>query len=219
MIHVFVIDLDDPAFGEAQMRSWLSKDERLRGDAFATEQLARRFMAARLAMRIVLGKAVDRHPSGLAFTANAWGRPELPGGPYFNLTHTSGSALLAVDRDAAVGVDAEAATQTIDDGTMSEILSPEEAASLRAGDCSATRVWVRKEALLKAYGRGLSVDPKTLTVGWHAADTKNWRSVAVGENRDIHRLIDIDAGETMIASLARSGAADSDVSVVPFQWP
>ncbi len=218
MTDVFVIDLDDMQLAAPHLRSWLTSEERERAGRFATEQLSRRFIAARLAVRIVLGRVVGRHPSKLAFITNAWGKPELLNGPNFNLTHAGGLALLAVDSQAAVGIDMEGPTEAIAEATLSEFLSPEEADSRqreKAG--SPTRLWVRKEALLKADGRGLSIDPKSLTVGWQAVDTQNWQAIAVGEERESFGLIDLDVGFDAIAALARGGGAADKVSVVPFR--
>ena len=185
MTDVFVIDLDDMPLATPGLRAWLTNEERERAGRFATEQLSRRFVAARLAVRIVLGRVTGQVPSALAFTTNVWGKPELVGGPNFNLTHAGGSTLLAIDSQAAVGIDMEPAADAIDDATLSEFLSPEEAACWQRENAgSATRLWVRKEALLKADGRGLSIDPRSLTVGWQAVDTQNWRTVVMGEQRE-----------------------------------
>ena len=219
MTHIFVIALDDGRLASPHLRSWLAHEEQERAQRFGTAQLVQRFVATRLAVRIRLGRIVGRHPSELVFASNPWGRPELPGGPHFNVTHVDGLALLAVDQDAIVGIDAEAVTEVIDDATMAEFLSPEEAASRQSErSCSATQLWVRKEALLKAHGRGLSTDPKTLTVGWHVVDTENWRSVSVGEGCETYSLIDIDAGRAVVAALARSGSDRGDVSIVPLEY-
>jgi 4'-phosphopantetheinyl transferase len=219
MTSVFVIDLDDGQLSDPNLLSWLAAAERARMNRFATGQLAQRFAVARLATRIILGRATGRRPSTLHFKTNAWGRPELPGGPHFNLTHAGDLALLAVDEDAAVGIDMEMKSEVVDEATLSEFLSPEEHASRPSAErCLATRLWVRKEALLKADGRGLSLDTKTVTVGWHRFDTENWRTVAVGERHEPHGLIDVDAGKRSIAALARFGIDHGDVSIVPFRF-
>ncbi len=138
MTDVFVIDLDDIQLATPRLRAWLTNEEREKANRFATEQLSRRFVAARLAARIVLGRVTGQVPSALIFVTNAWGKPELVGGPYFNLTHAGGSALLAIDSQAAVGIDMEAAAEAIADATLSEFLSPEEAESRHRGK---TPVW------------------------------------------------------------------------------
>ena len=64
----------------------------------------------------------------------------------------------------AVGVDVEAAGSASFDGFDDVALHPEERC---VDDHERTRLWTRKEALLKAHGTGLAVDPRTV---WLSAD-------------------------------------------------
>lgn len=77
---------------------------------------------------------------------------------------SGGPALVALCESHAIGVDVEAAGAASFDGFDDVALHPEERC---VDDHERTRLWTRKEALLKAHGTGLAVDPRTV---WLSAD-------------------------------------------------
>ncbi|PWJ23315.1 4'-phosphopantetheinyl transferase [Branchiibius hedensis] len=81
------------------------------------------------------------------------GKPWLPAAPHvdFNLSHTAGLVVVAVSTVGSVGVDVELADQDLS-RLRHLILHPAE----EAADDELLRYWVRKEAVLKASGVGLS---------------------------------------------------------------
>lgn len=87
-----------------------------------------------------------------------YGKPCIPGGPEFSISHSGGMVVLAVTRSGAVGIDIEK-IRAVDIGAFSRYLP--EVANLREKydadhasgfffDC-----WTQKEAVLKGYGKGL----------------------------------------------------------------
>ncbi len=89
----------------------LSDDERNRSARFRFEKGRRRFVVARGALRELLGRYLGTDPGQIRFTYNAFGKPELH--PdfgdrlKFNLAHSGDLTLIAIARDADVGVDVE----------------------------------------------------------------------------------------------------------------
>lgn len=84
------------------------------------------------------------------------GKPRLPGGPDFSLTHSRGFAACAVaPRGVAVGVDLEPEGRARA-SAIRLVASELEQAALDAGSLSATALWLAKEAVLKAAGAGLA---------------------------------------------------------------
>ncbi|WP_462417467.1 4'-phosphopantetheinyl transferase family protein [Kytococcus sp. Marseille-QA3725] len=75
---------------------------------------------------------------------------------------TPGPAVVAVCVGSAVGVDVENAGAAAFEGFDDLALHPRERC---ADDDARTRLWVRKEALLKAHGTGLSTDPRAVWLG------------------------------------------------------
>jgi 4'-phosphopantetheinyl transferase len=101
----------------------------------------------------------------------------------FNISHTGGLALLAISSRGRVGVDAESTALEAD-----EIMSLAPEARLAAFFAC----WTRKEAFVKAIGKGLYVPidqfrvtvrpdevPRLVSMGWYESST--WSLADVGE--------------------------------------
>ena len=89
------------------------------------------------------------------------GRPFLPGHHDLEVSRSraQGFPVVALALGARVGVDVEA----VDDARFGEVGDVLLHARERpAGPDDVARTWVRKEALLKALGTGLSVDPRSI---------------------------------------------------------
>lgn len=125
-----------------------------------------RFPAARLrsaAAGLLLRHVLDVTEDGrLQYGEN--GRPFLPDGPEFSLTHGGDLAALAVC-DAPVGVDAEPRGRSMQQYYMSGVLTPRELAWYHASpEYRFAHLWTRKEAVMKATGLGLRLSPKRIEV-------------------------------------------------------
>ena len=93
-----------------------------------------------------------------ALTVNQWGKPSLPGGPAFSLTHAGDYAALAVG-EGPVGLDIEPLDRPFR-RLSGRYFTAEERRWLDAGP-TAERfyiLWTRLEALTKADGRGLLME-------------------------------------------------------------
>lgn len=87
------------------------------------------------------------------------GKPYLPGGPEFSLSHGGSLAALLIS-DTPCGVDVERVDRTASERVRARVLRPEEAESCRAF----AWLWTRKEAVMKLDGRGLGLDPRCFSV-------------------------------------------------------
>lgn len=93
-----------------------------------------------------------------SLTVSRYGRPFIPGGPEFNISHSGSMVVLAVTHRGAVGIDIEKirpvnlsdfSGQVPEIATLREIADPDHA-NLLFFDC-----WTRREAVLKGCGKGL----------------------------------------------------------------
>lgn len=90
---------------------------------------------------------------------------------------TRGMAAVAAHADRRVGVDVEAlSTLSPFCDELPQWLHPDEHALLEGQELSSTAaaLWVRKEAVLKAFGVGLAVAPSAIRVGPH---NESWQAV------------------------------------------
>jgi 4'-phosphopantetheinyl transferase len=165
---VWRIPLDLPAHELAAFEATLDAGERARAARFHFERDRRRWVAARGAMRVLLGRCADLPPERVAFRVGTHGKPALAdaaarGDLRFNLSHAGGLALCALARGAEVGVDVEVVRAAFaTDEIARRFFAPAEVAILAALHVE-ERVeaffacWTRKEAYLKARGMGLAL--------------------------------------------------------------
>lgn len=105
----------------------------------------------------------------LALEKGPFGKPCFPGGPEFSISHAGPYTALALS-DHAVGVDIEAARCTLDIAVHSFAAAEIAAAQALSGDAQRLylqRLWVAKEAYVKALGTGLSTPLNSFYVLLH----------------------------------------------------
>lgn len=91
------------------------------------------------------------------------GKPMLPGGPQFSLSHAGTLAVLAVSA-APVGVDVEK-PRPVSPTVARRYFRPEEQMWMETDPMPRFfYLWTRKEAVLKCCGRGLSLNPASFSV-------------------------------------------------------
>lgn len=139
-------------------------------DIIRAERLAhdpdrqRLWRAARIATRIVLEAAAGPQLRRVDFIVAAGGRPGLGEGmPHFSVSHSGEAALVAVSRQAPVGVDLERLrplSMTAD--RRKRIVAAAAGSASDAPfdpdrDADVQRAWVRLEAIAKVCGTGIGV--------------------------------------------------------------
>jgi 4'-phosphopantetheinyl transferase len=146
----------------------LSEDEQAKSAAFRFERDRKRFIARHRLLRIILSRYLNKEPYQLDFYCEPYGKPTLTSrfngdALCFNMSHSNGVALYAVSYNRRVGVDIEHIRSDLANMQVAErFFSPREVAVLRALP-SDTReeaffnCWTRKEAYIKATGKGLSL--------------------------------------------------------------
>jgi len=162
VIDVWAVRLDLP--DTAAQRALLGPDELERASAFRFAHDARRFVARRAFVRVVLGGYPDLAPAAVRFEVAAHGKPAVasaPGSLDWNLSHPGELAVVVVARGAEVGVDVEEVRPLARLNSVARLVcSPTERDALRALPAPARaaaflQLWTREEALVKASGAGL----------------------------------------------------------------
>lgn len=147
----------------------LSADERARFESRREPGLRRLFLLRRAMLRGILG--LDRS-TATPFDYGPHGKPSLsrPGAPRFSLSHAGAFSVLALWGGGKIGVDVALEEVLPDlDRLVTRAFGPEERArfqelppELRLG--AFYGAWTQKEALLKALGTGLSLEPDLFAV-------------------------------------------------------
>jgi len=158
-----------------EARATLSWEENQRADRFLQDPHRNRYLISHLKLRRILAQYLGVSARELQFKTSEFGKPFLPlsqnpTGINFNLSHSNERMLLGVVRDAAIGVDieeirAESATLDIAARFFTERENQQlQSLSGREQVEAFFKCWTRKEAYLKALGRGFSIDPKECVV-------------------------------------------------------
>jgi 4'-phosphopantetheinyl transferase len=137
----------------------LSAEELERASRYRVKQAALAFVAVRSALRRVLGERLGIAPADVRLGVGEYGRPLVAGGRIsFNVSHSGAVGLIAVaDGERRLGVDVEAVRpETQIRPLAARFLHAAEAAAIGDRHEAFFRCWTRKEAVVKALGRGLS---------------------------------------------------------------
>ena len=214
-VHVWRVDLEQTDDVVKRFRTTLDADELQRASRFHFERHHRAFVVGRGFLRDVLGRYLQSKPQELEFAYGAYGKPALIGEHKdtklrFNMSHSNSIGLLAITEEHVIGVDvehirADFATEEIAQRFFSRCevdvfntLAKEEQVA------AFFRCWTRKEAFIKATGKGLSqaLDGFDVTLG---PGVKAELLRAEDDDASRWSLCDIDVGEDYAAALAVEG--------------
>lgn len=176
-VHVWRADLDLDVARLHQLRGNLSADEQERAARFRFSGDRERFTAARGLLRDILTCYLDTAANKVRFHYGPHGKPCLAEPAHadlrFNVSHSHAVMLIAVAHQREVGVDIEhcGAAIAVEDLAETTLSAPEEEV-LRLLDRHGRRrallqSWVRKEAYIKADGRGVSLPLTDVDVATH----------------------------------------------------
>jgi 4'-phosphopantetheinyl transferase len=166
-VDVWKVWLDSAELSSEVLPGILAPDEVERARRFHFDRHRIRFSACRTALRTILARYLQMSPVEIRFRYERNGKPEIADAQNsyslrFNLSHSSGLAVIAVSSGRAVGVDIEKASPKPDCLEIARrFFSEREYQALSAiGESERQRAffacWTRKEAFVKAIGEGLS---------------------------------------------------------------
>jgi len=216
-VHVWRAQLELPPSQLRWLRGILTDDELDRANRFSLEIDRQRFIAARGTLRSILSRYLTIYPSHLRFHYNQYGKPFLAPefSAYrlnFNLSHSGRMALYAITRNMEIGVDVERVRSDFEYEEIAEgFFSANEVAILRRIPTKKKLeafhyCWTRKEAYIKAHGKGLSLPLDSFDVS-----LAPWKP-AIGlitkdepQENSHWTLVDLKPGLGYVAALAVKG--------------
>jgi 4'-phosphopantetheinyl transferase len=194
---------------------WLDRTERRRLGRMGRADDRARFVTSRALLKGLLGAVADVPARAVGFDyecatcGEPHGKPSVarPSGAIgwqVSLAHAGSRVVVGASTAGSVGVDVE----RVDGLRFAEFpdvaVSEDQAAAvadLAAGDRdrAAATAWVRKEALLKATGEGLAVDPRTVDLAALGGEVT---------------LVDVSVGDGYAAAVAVLASGQPRVEVV-----
>lgn len=211
-VHIWRIPLnrDDP---EAWIKS-LSDRERQKANQFAFAEDRARYLVAHGYCRLILSRYLRVKASQIEFGETEKGKPIVlnPIDPpvHFNLTHSKELALVAISTHP-VGIDTEYLNPTLDFDEMApHIMSPQEweifqqlpqPQKMNAFYCC----WTRKEAYVKALGKGLSYPIQQVTVSLDHRQIDSWSDQYHPLEKKRWRMFHIDPSPEYIGAVVCQG--------------
>ena len=174
-VHIWQADLDLQADHIDILWSLLSESEKSRAARFHFERDRNRYITAHGTLRQLLGRYLNVPAQDVRFNYGDYGKPELAndhadGHIYFNMSHSSATALYGFTRNCPIGVDIERIKEIPDmDEVAGQFFSAKEknvfkklaqVKKIRAF----YRCWTVKEAFVKAVGHGLHLPLESIEV-------------------------------------------------------
>jgi 4'-phosphopantetheinyl transferase len=169
-VTIWPFDLEIDEFNAARWFTGLTPDEQARSKRFVQREHQRRFIACRYRLRQILALLSGIRANEIRFHYGAYGKPELCGvaGLHFSVAHSDGIGVVSTCAVAPVGVDLE--VMTSHEEVAGSVLTGNELTTLQAytgnRDELFLRYWTGKEAFLKLWGIGLSLEPRTIEIDW-----------------------------------------------------
>lgn len=162
-VMVRVVDAKNLDRYRARLVTCLSTEDLARLDRYSNQAAGAMFLAARAALRLLLGQILATAPSEVQIATMEHGKPYLPACPqlFFNISHSRNIALIAIARHP-VGIDVEFLRRPVDfAAVMRRFFSEDERYdwqlnSVPNPQAAFFRGWTRKEAILKATGEGIA---------------------------------------------------------------
>lgn len=169
----------------------LQDDERQKAQTMRLSHIRDRYIATRAWLRLTLAAYLQETPASLRFDIGEYGKPSLAGvGLHFNLSHSADTLLLAVANFADIGVDVEEIKPR---GSLADIacrcFSAREFADWQQLPPSQQiavfyNLWTKKEAFVKAVGRGIALGVEQCEVSLQAGGGLNAIPAEFGHARD-----------------------------------
>ena len=217
-----------PAVQTPRLIALLDDIERERHDAYRQAVDRARFLTGRVVAKYALGSLLGADPGSVVLDSTCpdcgrtHGKPRIvaPAGAHLemSISHSGDLVGVAVTAGLPVGIDVEQERDVEVDGLVRMTLSPAEQSVWAAvppadRDAAFFTYWSRKEAILKATGRGLAVAMTKVTVTPWDQDPRVLESQASEVDPARMRLAQLDPGSGYRACVAVIATEPLDVTV------
>lgn len=184
-VHIWVAQLQANDETIAHYEALLNEAESIKANRFHFEKHRTRYKIAHGFLRTVLSLYLDLPAKDISFAFKPNGKPYIENSRiHFNLSHSEDKAVYAFAH-SEVGVDIELINDTYNSDVAARYFSPDENARINKTNpeqqaAEFYRIWSRKEALIKASGKDLSMGSEQFStlaekvtldaISWHLID-------------------------------------------------
>ena len=194
---------------------FLNPEEQIRSERYHKEKDRNRFIIYRAILKIVLAAHSKSDLKNIHFDYQFNKKPFLASHPelHFNISHSEDFAVIAISQ-SKVGIDIEYSAKDFDFNNLlpdifndSEILDIQNAANKEYAFYTS---WTRKEAFVKALGKGIDEDFKNIPClnGLHSIDSALLKTA---ENWQVHGF---DLAENYLGAIAFESSPTNSKNLV-----
>lgn len=211
-----------PAAETAALLDLLDDIERTRYGNYRRDADKQRFLTGRALIRGVAAAELGRQPRDITIDSSCFdcgkphGKPKVEG-LEVSISHSGDWVALAVTDRAPVGVDVEEVRDAEIDGLAGIAFSPAELATFESVPHADRKgafftYWSRKEAVVKATGKGMTVPMSKLTLTGHDEPPKVVASGTAEVAVATVHMVDLTPGDGYRASVAVFGTEAPEVT-------
>lgn len=220
-VHVWksLLDFDDESI--AAFFNLLSDDEIQIALRFRFDCHRKQYIASHGLLRSILCEYIRIEPQFLTFRTNQYGKPRLSSNRNisdirFNISHSHKLCVIAVAKELEIGIDIEFIHRDINFLEIAKsVFSKNDLATYRSMPENVQKIvffrcWTRKEAYLKAKGKGLSPNLDQLEVCFLHSESDGILSSADSPGKDKYwHLFDITPFPGYTGALSTEGKPDN----------
>ncbi len=157
-------ETETDVLSEQRYWSFLNQVEKQKAQAFTRLEVQKKYIKTRGVLRKTIASYLDIKPHKVAIKTGEYGKPFLMNNEvYFNLSHSGNQFVIAVSNTGDIGIDMEQCRDRKGmAGIVNKCFSDEEISYWQGLSPSQQLTafyyfWVRKEAFVKAVGRGIAL--------------------------------------------------------------
>jgi len=166
-IHLWLCEINGLKDCSNTFEKSLSIDELEKANKFVFGKDKLSYIISRGTLRKILSKYLNVSPKLIQFGYNQYGKPFIhfpeKGRLKFNLSHSNEYCLIAINKEMETGVDIEWINKDLEPNDIAHnYFSAQELSNFKSIDKGNQleafyKIWTRKEAFIKAIGKGLSI--------------------------------------------------------------
>ncbi len=215
-LHIWKVDLQQAHSDATRQPSceWLSQHERQRLARYRPGDIQNRHAVVLMALRGILSLYLGCPPLAIRYQYGRYGKPALAAdfqsvGLHFNSTDSRDLALVAVAKDAQLGIDLEYLDRRIRNLRLAErICGVVERAQWQTGEEARRQLlqcWTRKEAWGKALGSGIRYTLPLIPV----CVGLSWANCRIFSTQSDWQLLTLQPEDDWLVSVVTAGPIDS----------